>query len=190
MNNEVKPLILIISGPSGAGKTTLSLALIANTPGTVIAVSHTTRLPRPGDKEGVDYFFVSKEAFRNQIDSGAMLEYAEVYGNLYGTSRDSIEKALSDGNNVILDIDWQGAQRIKAIYPESISFFILPPAGEEAKNRLLSRQQDTEQTIQMRMSAYKEQISHQNEYDHVLINTDIDETTGQLLDILNSARPG
>jgi len=184
----MKPVILIISGPSGAGKTTLSMALISSIPDTIIAISHTTRLPRPGEKDGKDYFYVSREIFQNQIESGAMLEYAEVYGNFYGTSRDSIEKALSEGYNVILDIDWQGAQQIKAVYPEAISFFILPPAGDEAKKRLQSRQQDTEETIQLRMSSYQEQISHRDAYDYVLTNVDIKETTRQFLDILNSRR--
>lgn len=113
-----------------------------------------------------------------------MLEYAEVYDHLYGTSRTAIEKTLSEGNNIILDIDWQGARRIKVAYPDAVSVFILPPAGQEAENRLLSRKQDTEKTIRKRMSSYKEQISHQDEYDHVLTNTDIGITTGQLLDIL------
>jgi guanylate kinase len=184
LKNKNKPVILIISGPSGAGKSTLSHALVARTPDTIIAVSHTTRDPRPGEKEGVDYFFVSKQSFQIQIDSGAMLEYAEVYGHLYGTSQLSIEKALREKNNIILDIDWQGARRIKEIYPNAISVFILPPAGEEAKSRLLSRQQDTEKTILQRMSAYEEQISHQDEFDHILINTDIDSATQQLHDIL------
>jgi len=186
LSSKAKPLILIISGPSGAGKTTLSLALIASIPNTIIATSHTTRPPRPGDKDGDDYFFVSEETFKSKISSGAMLEYAEVYGNLYGTSRDSIENELSAASNVILDIDWQGASRIKAIYPEAISFFILPPAGKEAQNRLQSRQQDNEETIKLRMSTYQEQISHQNKYDHILTNTDIEQTTQQLLDILSS----
>ncbi len=184
----MKPTILIISGPSGAGKTTLSLALISSIPDTIIAISHTTRLPRPGEKDGQDYYFVSREIFQEQIENGAMLEYAEVYGNLYGTSRDSIDKALSEGCNVILDIDWQGARQIKAAYPEAISVFILPPAGDEAKKRLQSRQQDTEETIQMRMSSYQEQISHRDEYDHIVTNTDIEETTRELLDIMGSNR--
>ena len=188
LSKTAKPVILILSGPSGAGKTTLSHALITSISDTLIAVSHTTRFPRPGEKEGEDYFFVSKQTFRDMIDSGAMLEYAEVYGNLYGTSRTTIEKALLDRKNLILDIDWQGARRIKAIYPDAVSVFILPPDGKEAENRLLSRQQDTEKTIQRRMSTYAEQISHQDEYDHVLINADIDSTTRQLIDILAAFR--
>jgi len=187
LNNKKKPVILIISGPSGAGKTTLSHALIASIPDTLIAVSHTTRLPRTGEKDGEDYFFVSKEVFQSLIDSGAMLEFAKVYDHLYGTSRFSIEKALSEGNNVILDIDWQGARRVKVVYPDAISVFIMPPAGKEAENRLLSRRQDTKETIQRRMSTYTEQISHQDEFDHILTNTDIKSTSRQLLDILASS---
>jgi len=187
LNNKKKPVILILSGPSGAGKTTLSHALIASVSDTIIAVSHTTRLPRTGEKEGEDYFFVSEEVFQGLIDSGAMLEFAKVYDHFYGTSRFSIEKALCEGSNVILDIDWQGAQRIKEVYPDAISVFILPPAGKEAENRLLSRQQDTKETIERRMSTYTEQISHQDEFDHVLTNTDIKSTSQQLLDILASS---
>ncbi|MFW2438204.1 MAG: guanylate kinase [Arenicellales bacterium] len=186
LSKTAKPVILILSGPSGAGKTTLSHALITSIPDTLIAVSHTTRSPRTGEKEGKDYFFVNKQTFLDMIDSGAMLEYAEVYGNLYGTSRTTIEKALRDRKNLILDIDWQGARRIKAIYPDAVSVFILPPDGKEAKNRLLSRQQDTEKTIQKRMSSYGEQISHQDEYDHVLINADIDSATRQLINMLST----
>ena len=188
MSKTAKPVILILSGPSGAGKTTLSHALITSMPDTLIAVSHTTRFPRPGEKEGVDYFFVSKQAFQDMVDNGAMIEYAEVYGNFYGTSRTTIEKALHDRNNLILDIDSQGARSIKAIYPDAVSVFILPPDGKEAENRLLSRQQDTAETIQRRMSSYSEQISHQDEYDHILINADIERTTRQLIDILAAFR--
>lgn len=180
----MKKAILILSGPSGAGKTTLSHALAEAIPGTIIAVSHTTRAPRPGEIDGEDYFFVSKEAFQNQVNSGEMLEYAEVYDHLYGTSKSSIEQALSEGKNIILDIDWQGARRVKSIYPEAISVFILPPAEQESENRLISRQQDSEETIKSRMATYKEQMSHHDEYDHTIVNDKLAETTRQLTRIL------
>ncbi len=182
----MKPVILIISGPSGAGKSTLSKALVASIPDTLIAVSHTTRPRRPGEKDGEDYFFVSKEAFQKLINSGEMLESAEVYGNLYGTSRAAVESTIANGNNVILDVDWQGAQHIKTTYPDAVSVFILPPAGKEAEKRLLARQQDSEKTIRDRMSEYTEQISHQDEYDYTVINSDIQRSTRQLIDILAS----
>ena len=181
----MKPVILILSGPSGAGKTTLSHALITAVPDCVIAVSHTTRAPRTGEKEGEDYFFVSEADFHRLVKSGEMLEYAEVYGNLYGTSRNSIEQALSKGKNIVLDIDWQGARRIKSIYPDAISVYILPPAEQESENRLISRQQDSGETIKARMATYKEQMSHQSEYDHVIINDRLSEATSELVRILH-----
>lgn len=184
MRKTRHPVILIISGPSGAGKSTLSHALIDAVPDTVIAVSHTTRKPRPGEKNGVDYFFVSQQEFENLISKGEMLEYAEVYGNFYGTSRASVELPLSEGKNIILDIDWQGARRAKSIYPEAISVQILPPGEQESEKRLISRQQDSEQTIKTRMATYKEQMSHQDEYDHIIINDDLAEANRQLLSIL------
>lgn len=184
MKKTQHPVILIISGPSGAGKSTLSHAMIDAVADTVIAVSHTTRKPRPGEKNGVDYFFVSQPEFLNLINKGEMLEHAEVYDQLYGTSRESIELPLSEGKNIILDIDWQGARRIKSIYPEAISVHILPPAEQESEKRLIARQQDSEQTIKARMATYKEQMSHQDEYDHIVINDDLAEAIQQLLSIL------
>ena len=184
MKKTRHPVILIISGPSGAGKSTLSHALIDAVPDTVIAVSHTTRKPRPGEENGVDYYFVSHQEFENFIKKGEMLEYAEVYGNLYGTSRASIDLPLSEGKNIILDIDWQGARRAKSIYPEAISVQILPPGEQESEKRLISRQQDSEQTIKARMASYKEQMSHQDEFDHIIINDDLAEANRQLLSIL------
>ncbi|MEN8711353.1 MAG: guanylate kinase [Arenicellales bacterium] len=184
MQKTRHPVILIISGPSGAGKSTLSHALIDAVPDTVIAVSHTTRKPRPGEENGIDYFFVSQPDFLNLINSGDMLEYAEVYDNLYGTSRESIDQPFSEGKNIILDIDWQGARRIKAIYPDAISVQILPPGEKESEKRLISRQQDSKQTIMARMATYKEQMSHQDEYDHIIINDDLAEATRQLISIL------
>ena len=178
------PVILIISGPSGAGKSTLSHAMIEAVADTVIAVSHTTRKPRPGEENGADYYFVSHQEFENFIKKGEMLEYAEVYGNLYGTSRASIDLPLSEGKNIILDIDWQGARRAKSIYPKAISVQILPPGEQESEKRLISRQQDSEQTIKARMASYKEQMSHQDEFDHIIINDDLAEANRQLLSIL------
>jgi guanylate kinase len=184
LNSKKKPIILIISGPSGAGKTTLSNALTAAVPCIVIATSHTTRKPRPGETNGIEYFFVSPQEFQQLIENGEMLEYASVYNNLYGTSRKSIEKPFGEGNNIILDVDWQGARRIKSIYPDAISVLILPPAEKESKKRLLSRQQDSEETIKSRMAVYKEQLSHQDEYDYTIINDNLEEATRQLISIL------
>jgi len=187
LNNKKKPVILILSGPSGAGKTTLSHALIASIPDTIIAKSHTTRSPRPGEKDGEDYYFVSQKEFQQLVQDGEMLEYAEVYGHLYGTSRNTLLQAINKGKNIILDIDWQGARRIKKVYPEAISVYILPPAERESKARLISRQQDSPETIQSRMSTYREQLSHQSEYDYVIVNDNLAEATLELRKILASS---
>ena len=184
MKPHNKKGLLIISGPSGAGKTTLSHALISAIPDTLIAVSHTTRSPRGNEKNGIDYIFVSEEEFHKLIDSGEMIEYAEVYGNFYGTSRSSIEKPLKEGKNIILDIDWQGARRVKSLYPEAVSVYILPPADREAEKRLQLRQQDTDDTIDARMSSYQEQMAHRHEYDHLIINDNLAEAIQQLLKIV------
>jgi guanylate kinase len=172
--------ILILSGPSGAGKTTLSHELIRIYPDTVFAISHTTRNKRPHEQEGVDYYFVSTEEFQHLIEQGEMLEYASVYHKLYGTSRASIEMAAQDGKNIILDIDWQGARSVKRAYPEAVSIFILPPDEKEAKDRLISRAGDSDEVIEARMSEFEEQLSHQNEFDHVIINDKIDSAVDQL----------
>jgi guanylate kinase len=185
LSNNKKPVILILSGPSGAGKTTLSHTLIAAVPDSIEAVSHTTRAPRTGEKEGEDYFFVSEAEFHRLVNRGEMLEYAEVYGNLYGTSRNSIEHALREGKNIILDIDWQGARHIKSIYPDAVSVYILPPAQRESEKRLISRQQDSDETIKSRMAEYKEQLSHQSEFDHVIINDRLSDATRELVRILH-----
>ncbi len=185
MSDNKKPVILVLSGPSGAGKTTLSNALIAAVPNSTQAVSHTTRAPRTGEKEGEDYFFVNEAEFLRLVKRGDMLEYAEVYGNLYGTSRKSIEQALREGKNIVLDIDWQGARHIKSIYPDAITVYILPPAQQESEKRLISRQQDSGATIKSRMAEYKEQLSHQSEFDHVIINDRLSDATRELVRILH-----
>ena len=185
LSNKSAPVILILSGPSGVGKTTLSTALIEADPGTVIAVSHTTRPSRPGEIDGEDYHFVSKSKFLELVKNGEMLEYAEVYDHLYGTSRDSLQQSLEKRKNVILDIDWQGARNVKAIYPEAVSVYILPPTEHETEKRLISRQQDTADVIKSRMSTYKEQASHQHEYDHTIVNDKLSDATRQLVRILH-----
>ena len=185
MSKQETPFILILSGPSGAGKTTLSNAVIKAVPGTTTAVSHTTRLPRPGEIDGKDYYFVDKSTFLTMRDNDEMLEYAEVYGNFYGTSQTSIEALLEQGKNVILDIDWQGARKMKSLYPDAQSVYILPPDEEESKKRLIARQQDSAEVINSRMSDYKEQESHQQEYDHNLVNNKLPDAIDELLSILH-----
>jgi len=185
LSKQQTPFILILSGPSGAGKTTLSNAVISAVPDTTTAVSHTTRLPRPGETEGKDYYYVDKASFLALRDNGEMLEYAEVYDNFYGTSQSSVIALLKQGKNVILDIDWQGARKMKSLYPSAISVYILPPGEEASKNRLIARQQDSVEIINSRMAAYKEQESHQKEYDHTIVNDKLSDAIDQLLKILH-----
>ena len=185
LNRQHTPFILILSGPSGAGKTTLSNAVISSIADTRTAISHTTRQPRPGETDGKDYHYVDKPSFLALRDNGEMLEYAEVYGNFYGTSQSSVIALLEQGKNVILDIDWQGARKIKSLYPSAISVYILPPDKDESKNRLIARQQDSAEIINSRMSTYKEQESHQQEYDHTIVNDKLSDAIDQLLKILH-----
>ena len=188
MNINTKPVILIISGPSGAGKTTMSNALIEAIPDTMIAISHTTRKPRPGEISGEDYFFVSKAEFQDMVNRGEMLEYAEVYDHLYGTSRKSIEKSFSAGKNIILDIDWQGAHQIREAFPGSCLIFIIPPSLESLHDRLTRRGQDSESVIQRRMRDARAEISHWAEFDHLVVNDDFDAALEELLAIINDHR--
>ena len=180
MSSSTDTGILILTGPSGAGKTTLSKALLEQKPGTLIMISYTTRSKRPGEVDGKDYFFVDKQEFQHLIDNGEMLEYAEVYGNLYGTSRSSIERVLKAGKNIILDVDWQGAQAVKKHFPQAVSVYILPPDENATRNRLQSRGEDSQQIIESRMAAYTEQLSHQNDFDHVLINQNLEDSIRKL----------
>jgi guanylate kinase len=180
MDSTGKNGILILTGPSGAGKTTLSKAIVEQVPDTMIMISYTTRERRPGEVDGKDYFFVDKTVFQKLIDDGEMLEYAQVYDHFYGTSRSAIEKVLGEGKNIILDVDWQGAKAVKKHFPQAVSVYILPPGESETRDRLQNRGEDSQQIIDSRMAAYNEQLSHRNEFDHVLINGDLAESIRQL----------
>ncbi|TKB47977.1 guanylate kinase [Ferrimonas sediminicola] len=167
--------LFIVSAPSGAGKSSLIGALLKDKPADMqVSVSHTTRAPRPGEQDGVHYHFVDKAAFEALIDQGAFFEWAEVFGNYYGTSRVTIEQTLDRGIDVFLDIDWQGARQVKALMPEAIGVFILPPSREELERRLNSRGQDSADTIAARMADAVTEMSHFNEYDYLIVNKDFD----------------
>ena len=168
--------LYIVSAPSGAGKTTLVGALLKNMPDIKASISHTTRPMRPGEKEGVNYHFVSEEMFLSLINKEAFLEYAQVFNHFYGTSKEWVEKTLSEGIDVILEIDWQGAEQIKDLIPESKSIFILPPSLEALEERLIKRGQDDPTVIKRRLAAAKEEISHYMMADYLLINDGFDET--------------
>ncbi|WP_338165854.1 guanylate kinase [Vibrio sp. 10N] len=176
-----KGTLYIVSAPSGAGKSSLISAMLEKNPtyAMKVSVSHTTRGMRPGEEDGVHYHFVEKSEFESLIEQGAFLEYAEVFGNYYGTSRLWIEETLDKGIDVFLDIDWQGARQIREQMPQAKSVFILPPSNSELERRLNVRGQDSDEVIAKRMSEAKSEMSHYNEYDYVIVNDDFD---GALVD--------
>ncbi|MBY6198431.1 guanylate kinase [Vibrio hangzhouensis] len=176
-----KGTLYIVSAPSGAGKSSLIAAMLEKNPtyAMKVSVSHTTRSMRPGEEDGVHYHFVEKSEFESLIEQGAFLEYAEVFGNYYGTSRLWIEETLEKGIDVFLDIDWQGARQIREQMPQAKSVFILPPSNSELERRLNVRGQDSDEVIAKRMSEAKSEMSHYDEYDYVIVNDDFD---GALVD--------
>ena len=181
-----KGKIVILSAPSGAGKTSLGRALMEKLPNVAWSVSHTTRPPRPGEKDGRDYHFVSREEFQHLLDEGDFLEYAEVYGNWYGTSRRALQRQLEDGKIVLLDIDWQGARQIRQAFPDAVSVYIMPPSIQELENRLRKRGQDPEQVIKKRLAAAEADMSHAGEYDKIIINDDFDTALAELVDFIKN----
>ncbi|RUM88612.1 MAG: guanylate kinase, partial [Thermovibrio sp.] len=158
MLNKLKGLLIVISAPSGTGKTTLVHMLLKEFPDLEFSVSYTTRPPRPGEVDGRDYHFVDRKTFERMIEEGDFLEWAEVYGNLYGTSRTQVLKALNEGKDVILDIDTQGALQVKKNFPEAVLIFILPPSLKELERRLRNRGTDDEETIERRLKTAREEI--------------------------------
>ena len=164
--------LYIISAPSGAGKTSLVKALIDCAPLVRVSVSHTTRAMRPGEVDGVNYHFVSREQFGEMLQRDEFLEHAEVFGNLYGTSQRWIEQTLAEGYDLILEIDWQGAQQVRRLLPQSRSIYILPPTQEALRHRLTNRGQDSGEIIEQRMREAVSEMSHYVEYDYLLINDD------------------
>jgi guanylate kinase len=182
-------LLLVMSSPSGAGKTTLSRALLARDPNVIMSVSVTTRPPRPGEVEGKDYFFVSKERFGQMRDRNELLEYAEVFGNYYGTPRRAVEDALMQGRDVLFDIDWQGTQQLaQAMEDDLVRIFILPPSSEDLRVRLIQRAQDSATVVAKRMAEAANEISHWPEYDYVIVNDSIAESGEQITALLTAER--
>ena len=182
-------LMLVLSSPSGAGKTTLSRALLASDHHIRMSVSVTTRPPRPGELDGKDYFFISKERFFEMRDGGELLEWAEVFGNLYGTPRLPVEDALGQGRDVLFDIDWQGTQQLEqAMGDDLVSIFILPPSTDDLSDRLIQRAQDSSSVVAKRMAEASREISHWAEYDYVIINDDVDVASAEITAILTAER--
>ncbi len=183
-NKRPDACLYVIAAPSGAGKTTLVKAVVERNPELKFSVSFTTRKKRVNEIEGRDYFFVGAQAFYELRDCGDLLEWATVFDNLYGTSRKQIESHLRKGDNVILEIDWQGAQQVRQSMPESVSIFILPPSVSELERRLRSRKTDSDQVIERRLRDALGDMSHWDEFDYVIVNDNLDTAVSQLEQVL------
>jgi guanylate kinase len=182
-------LMLVLSSPSGAGKTTLSRRLLQTDPDIVMSVSATTRAPRPNEVDGQDYYFVSPQRFDEMVKAGEFLEHAIVFGNKYGTPRMPVMAALEAGKDVLFDIDWQGTQQLKMQAREDLaSVFVVPPSKAELERRLRIRAQDSEDVVKARMAKANDELSHWAEYDYLLMNDDIQHAQGKLEEILRVER--
>ena len=180
--------LFIVSAPSGAGKTSLLKAMMDVDSGVAVSVSHTTRAMRPGERDGVDYHFVDRERFSQMVSEAAFLEYAEVFGNFYGTSRSGIQEQLKTGLDVILEIDWQGARQVRERFPDALSIYILPPTPAALRDRLKSRGQDAEDIIARRMREAVSEMSHCPEFDYLVVNDDFEQALQELRCILSAMR--
>ena len=182
--NREQPVLMIVSAASGTGKSSLTRALVAADPRTVLSISHTTREIRGKEKNGIDYFFVSETEFEDMIARGEFVEHAKLYGSYYGTSRSMIENLLNSGNNVVLEIDWQGADQVVMHYPSAIRVFLLPPSIEELKSRLMLRGRDSESSINQRLSSAIEDMKNCLSYDYLILNDDFDAALSDLKSLL------
>lgn len=180
--------LFVIAAPSGAGKTTLTRMALAQNSRLALSISTTTRAPRPGEENGVHYHFVSIETFKQMQVAGDFLESAEVHGNFYGTSRQGIESLLAADRDVILEIDWQGAQQVRRVYPESVGVFIVPPSFDVLETRLQGRGQDSSEVIARRVANAREELQHLNEFPYVIINENLDKALAELLAVFAAAR--
>ena len=182
--------LFVVAAPSGAGKTSLVKALVAALPGLKISVSHTTRVPREGEVEGVDYYFVDPDRFQRMVDARELLEHATVFGRCYGTSRAFVERELAAGTDVLLEIDWQGARSIRQLLPSATSIFILPPSLVSLHARLEQRGKDGPEVIAARMAQAEEELSHFAEFDYLVVNDDFTQAVIDLGAIIRASRLG
>jgi len=184
------PFLIVISSPSGAGKSTLCKMIIKNDPDVKLSISATTRKQRPGEIDGQDYFFISKEKYDQMIDNQEFLEHAHIFDNYYGTPEKMVKDELENGNDVLFDIDWQGARQLfqKFKKEDVVTIFILPPSMDELHKRLQTRAQDNEEVVLRRMEKAKDEVSHYDEYDFVLINDDLEKTYQKIHRIISAHR--
>ena len=181
-------LLFIVAAPSGAGKSSLVNAVLADDRELVLSVSYTTRPPRPGEANGREYHFVDRASFQRMLEAGEFLESAEVHGNLYATSQKQIADVRASGRDILLEIDWQGAQQVRRLFPDAVSVFILPPSAEELERRLRARGKDSEDAIRRRLAAAEAEMSHAAEFDFVIINKDFEDAKRDLAAVVRAAR--
>ncbi len=186
--NSSEGILFVVSAPSGAGKTSLVKALLKADPAIRLSVSYTTRAPRPGETDGRDYHFVGPEQFGTLLAEGEFLEHAEVYGNLYGTSKQAISRELNAGRDVLLEIDWQGAAQVRRHFPGCVSIFILPPSFGALRLRLAGRGQDSDEVIERRLAAAAHDVAHADAFDYIIVNDDFDHALQDLVAVARSIR--
>ncbi len=186
--SEATRTLFVVAAPSGAGKSTLVNALLEREPDISLSISHTTRPPRPGEAYGEHYYFVDREAFEREVAEGIFLEHAEVHGNLYGTSRTTVEGLLAQGRDVLLEIDWQGARQIRQTMPQCVSVFILPPSRAELERRLRGRASDSDEVIERRLRNSRVEIEHAHEFDYIIVNDRFEDALADLKAIVDAER--
>lgn len=180
--------LYVISAPSGAGKTSLVKALLESTPNLQVSVSHTTRAIRPGETDGVNYHFVDESEFTSIRDAHGFFEWAQVFGNFYGTSRHAIQERLAEGIDIVLEIDWQGARQVKMLVDDAVSIFVLPPSTAALRKRLTDRGQDDDEIIEGRMQAARDELAHYDEADFIVLNDDFEIALKDLQSIIRAQR--
>jgi len=188
MSSDRPGILFIVSAPSGAGKTSLVKGLLTRDERLSVSISHTTRTRRATEADGVNYHFVDEGRFQAMVTAGAFLEHAEVFGNRYGTALESVETRFASGADVILEIDWQGAAQVRARRPDAVSIFILPPSRETLRSRLTRRGEDSAEVMERRLAEARDEISHQQEFDYLVVNDDFDTALTELAAIVTAER--